>query len=126
MLKRPTFIFCVIASVIVIMLFRVKYEVSALETTVSYLKQDIRATKEALHVLKAEWSHLNDPKSLQILCAKYLPHLKPIHSAQLITFQDMIQAGQRSAIDKNLDLILNQALEQDELDQQDVTSGDEA
>jgi hypothetical protein len=70
-------------------LFRIKYEVIALEQHNVRLIKEIHENKQAIHHLKAEWAHLNDPKSLQNFTQKYLPDLSPVKSSQLITFQDM-------------------------------------
>jgi hypothetical protein len=91
----------------------VKYEVAALDASVIRLKGEIKQHNEAMHVLRAEWSHLNEPKRLQHLCAKYLGHLKPVNSTQLITMHDMIQSSQSSSQDKNLDTYMNSFIEKE-------------
>ena len=111
MLKKPTFLISVSTLITMIFLFRIKYEVQTLEQLRERLKSEIGQVKESLHVLNAEWSYLNDPKRLQNLCAKYLPHLKPVNSNQLITLTDMTQAGGRSESDENLDVYMSQLLE---------------
>ena len=93
MLRRPTFWFATLAIGVAMVLFRVKYEVNALEQHNVRLKKEIQSNKGAIHILKAEWTHLNDPKRLQNFSQKYLTELKPIKSSQLITFQDMAGAS---------------------------------
>lgn len=117
MIKRPLFIFTVMASIVVIILFRVKYEVSALEGVQKRLEHEINQSLESIHVLKAEWNHLNDPHRLQKLCAKYLPYLEPIRSTQLITMEDMVQADIPSNSDKKLGDYMNNIIA-DELELQ--------
>lgn len=89
MLRRPTFWFVTLAICVGMVLFRVKYEVIALEQHNTRLKKEIIANKDAIHHLKAEWTYLNDPKLLQKFSQKYLAELNPVKSGQLITFQDM-------------------------------------
>lgn len=113
MLKRPILTGIVLGIVIVTSMYRVKYEVGSLEVSMKRLTKEISQNKEAIHVLKAEWSHLNDPKRLQKLCAKYLPALKPVHSKQLITLQDMLQSGGQSNTDKSLDTYMTTLLEKE-------------
>lgn len=61
------------------LVFHIKYEVMALAHQHRDIKLKIQKTDENLHVLKAEWSHLNNPTRLQGLVHTYLPKLKPIH-----------------------------------------------
>jgi hypothetical protein len=98
MLRRPTFWFVTLAICVGMVLFRVKYEVIALEQHNTRLKKEIIANKDAIHHLKAEWTYLNDPKLLQKFSQKYLPELNPVKTGQLITFQDM--AGSNSEVKK--------------------------
>lgn len=89
MLRRPTFWFVTLAICVGMVLFRIKYEVIALEQHNKRIKKEILANKDAIHHLKAEWTYLNDPKRLQASAKNHLRELNPIKSAQLITFQDM-------------------------------------
>lgn len=89
MLKRPSFLLLTLAILVGIGLFRVKYEVIALEANHMRIKHEIKENKEAIHVLKAEFAHLTEPKRLQALCQKYLPELKSVRSTQLMTLHDM-------------------------------------
>lgn len=89
MLRRPTFWFVTMAICVGMVLFRIKYEVIALEQHNSRLKKEIIANKDAIHHLKADWAHLNDPKRLQASSKAHLHELNPVKSSQLITFQDM-------------------------------------
>lgn len=60
------------------LVFHMKYEVMALAQAHEQIKAQTQKTDEALHVLKAEWSHLNNPTRLQGLVHTYLPRFKPI------------------------------------------------
>lgn len=69
----PTTIFSIIlAGLIGIGLFFVKHEVKEQEARLSELNREIEHGQEAIHVLKAEWSYLNDPARLRALSEKYL------------------------------------------------------
>jgi hypothetical protein len=53
-------------------LFFVKHEVKEQEIRLADLNMDIQRNQEAIHVLKAEWSYLNDPARLRQLSEKFL------------------------------------------------------
>lgn len=89
MLKHPTFWFVSLAICVGMVLFRIKYEVIALEQHNTRLEKEIFVNNDAIHHLKAEWTFLNGPKRLQKFSQKYLTELQPVKSGQLITFQDM-------------------------------------
>jgi len=53
-------------------LFVVKYEVQDLEGELVGYNRTISEDRQALHVLKAEWSYLNQPARLKALSERYL------------------------------------------------------
>ncbi|MBS0185556.1 MAG: hypothetical protein JSS34_04350 [Proteobacteria bacterium] len=55
-----------------ILLFNVKYKVVGLEQELSHVKRDINNSRQSIHILKAEWEHLNNPARLQKLAQKHL------------------------------------------------------
>jgi len=63
-------------------LVAVKSRVQEMETQLATLKSDIKEDRTAIRVLKAEWSHLNDPARLKRLAETYL-HLSPVTSGQI-------------------------------------------
>ena len=70
---RQTTVFAVLlATVMSVALFYLKYEVTALEDEFEILNREIKAEREAVHVLRAEWSHLNDSDRIKLLAEKYL------------------------------------------------------
>jgi hypothetical protein len=71
-------------------LYRVKYEAGGDAKKVAALRSEIAAEEDTIAVLKAEWSHLNEPKRLQALSARYLD-LKPLDANQIATLQDLPQ-----------------------------------
>jgi cell division protein FtsL len=69
-------------------LFYAKHRVQALEEELAGLQQRILADREAIHVLKAEWSFLNDPDRLADLARRHL-EMAPVAGAQLATIDDV-------------------------------------
>ncbi|MBO6782171.1 MAG: hypothetical protein JJ899_02700 [Alphaproteobacteria bacterium] len=63
-------------------LFHVSFEVSALDDRLAALNKDIRDDREAIHVLRAEWSFLNQPERLEELARRHLD-LMPVAGNQL-------------------------------------------
>ena len=70
---RQTTIFTLfVAAVMSFALFYLKYEVTNLENELNSLNRSIISDREAVHVLKAEWSHLNDLDRLKDLATRHL------------------------------------------------------
>jgi len=63
-------------------MFQVKYEVMQLEDELTRVNHQIADSREAIHVLNAEWSVLNQPARLDQLAKRYLT-LGPIAAAQV-------------------------------------------
>ncbi len=53
-------------------LFQVKFKVQQLHREVTELKAQLVHEKDSIHVLKAEWSYLNQPERLSRLSKKFL------------------------------------------------------
>jgi cell division protein FtsL len=86
------------ASVVGIGLFFVKHQVKEQESRLSELNQEIQTNQEAIHVLKAEWSFLNDPSRLKQLSEKYLD-MKVMGPTQVTTLQALrIEHAPNSAV----------------------------
>jgi len=62
----------VLAAALTFALYSLKYEVQRLEARDESLTQAIAAEHEAVRVLKAEWSYLNNPKRLEELAFRHL------------------------------------------------------
>ena len=71
-MKTSTVSILLFAIAIGIGLFTVKYRVQDLEGQLVDLNRQITRDREALQVLEAEWSHLNEPRRLKILADRYL------------------------------------------------------
>jgi len=53
-------------------LYHLKHEVKALEDELFRLNRQILAEQQAIHVLRAEWSYINQPQRLQSLSQRHL------------------------------------------------------
>lgn len=69
-------------------LFYAKHRVQALEHELSAIQQQILRDREAIHVLHAEWSFLNDPERLAELARRHL-EMVPLAGSQIATFADV-------------------------------------
>lgn len=63
-------------------LFNVAFEVSAQQERLALLNDEIRTEREAIHVLRAEWTHLNQPMRLADLSNRYL-NMEPVTAASV-------------------------------------------
>lgn len=71
-MKRSTLFLILAAAALSVALFVVKYRVQDLDDQMRDLSRDIASTQESIHVLKSEWSHLNQPERLRHLAGRYL------------------------------------------------------
>lgn len=81
-MQRSTSIFFILALIGGFILFKVKYEVVEIEQKLAETELQISREKETIHILKAEWSHLNEPQRLQKLAEKYLD-IMPMKTEQI-------------------------------------------
>jgi len=81
-MKRPATLILFILSIIAGgALFGVAFEVSELEDRLIVLNEEITRDRDAIHVLRAEWSYLNQPERLEGLSRRYLD-LQPLVGEQ--------------------------------------------
>ncbi|WP_185961383.1 hypothetical protein [Telmatospirillum sp. J64-1] len=83
MIRGITLLWAVIAVVLGVGLFMLKYEVQEQEDHLARLNRDIRAHQESIHVLRAEWAFLNDPARLRELSQRHLG-LKPLGPTHML------------------------------------------
>ena len=88
MVRHSTLLFLLLAGALSLALFVLKYQVQDLEDELMQLNRTIVSDTQAIHVLKAEWSHLNDPARLRALSERHL-NLSPVHPVQLGTLEDL-------------------------------------
>jgi cell division protein FtsL len=82
-MRQSTLLFVFLALVVGFVLFKVKYEVVEIEQKLAQAQHQIDRERENIHILRAEWSHLNEPKRLQKLAGKYLDIL-PMKTDQVV------------------------------------------
>jgi len=82
MIRPTSLILMVLAAAAGGALFQVAFEVSELDDELALLNRDIRADRNAIHVLRAEWSFLNQPERLEELTRRHLD-LLPVTGAQI-------------------------------------------
>jgi len=82
MIRPTSAILLVLAAAAGGALFHVSFEVSALDDRLGTLNRDIKSDREAIHVLKAEWSFLNQPERIEELARRHLD-LTPVSGKQL-------------------------------------------
>ena len=87
---RRFVIFCWVlaGSVTALTLFQIKQEVTELEAEIKTVHRDILRDQEAIHVLEAEWSYLNNPARIATLAERHL-QLGPIPAERVIGFADL-------------------------------------
>jgi cell division protein FtsL len=83
-------IFLGFALLLGVVLFQVKYRVSALEVEYATLQRSIHDGQESVKILQAEWSYLSEPQRLQKLSEKFLS-LKPMQSRQVADLSEVMR-----------------------------------
>lgn len=79
-------------------LFMLKYEVQAQNDRLRGLEREIVRARASIHVLKAEWSHLNDPMLLKVLAERHLGLTpQPVSRAEIIASLPMAETGDKAA-----------------------------
>jgi hypothetical protein len=93
MIRPTTVLWMGLAGAVGFGLFQLKHEVQALEDEMFRLNRSIVAEQQAIHVLKAEWSYINQPQRLQALASRHLD-LQPMKPAQLGGLADLPVRGE--------------------------------
>jgi hypothetical protein len=70
-------------------MFHISYEVEKVETKLQALNRQTLDEQERIHVLKAEWSHLNRPENLRALSHELLPNMRPPAINQIGTLDQL-------------------------------------
>lgn len=66
-------------------MFVMKNQVQNLEHELAQINRNIQDDVKTIHVLKAEWSHLNNPSRLRKLANKHIA-LNPVQAEQIINY----------------------------------------
>jgi len=99
-MQRSTSFLILLALGIGFVLFKVKYEVVEIEEKFLKTLAQINREEENIHILKAEWSHLNEPQRLQSLAKKYLD-IVPMKTQQVVALFDPADAHSSQLNDDN-------------------------
>jgi len=85
---RGTLLWLTLAIVAGAGLFHVSYRVQSLEEELTQVNHDILSEQETLHLLRAEWSYLNEPTRLAELTRRHLA-LAPLAAGQMVRIEDL-------------------------------------
>ena len=88
MMRRATWLWLVAVLGLGFALFQLKYQVQGLEEKLTRINREILQNEEAIHVLKAEWSYLDQPARIETLARKYLG-FQPFAGKQYGGFDDL-------------------------------------
>ena len=88
MIRHTTLLFLLLAGALSVGLFSIKYQVQDLEQELTSLNTSIYRERQSIHVLKAEWSYLNNPERLAGLARRHLK-MQQIMPSQLATLKDI-------------------------------------
>jgi hypothetical protein len=88
MIRRSAILFLVLAAAIGFGLFKLTFEVQGLESDLRRLNHAILAEEEAIHVLEAEWSYLNEPTRLDALAKRHLA-LRTVSDTRMRSLADL-------------------------------------
>ena len=92
MFRNTTVLFAIVVGVLVVALFTLKHQVRALEEQLTHVNREIGDEQQSIHVLKAEWSHLNDPVRLKELAKRHLD-LGPVDLARMQRLSKVAEKG---------------------------------
>lgn len=98
-------------------MFVMKNQVQNLENELASINRNIEEDVKTIHILKAEWSHLNNPSRLRALATKHIS-LNQVKAEQIINYSalpfdyEQGESGRRLLARKN---ISNQAERNKEL-----------
>ena len=92
MMRAATFLWALLATIAGAGLFLLKYQVQAEERHLREVRKDIVGTEQSIHVLKAEWSYLNDPARLREQAERHLA-MHPMRANQMVTIDTIPMIG---------------------------------
>jgi hypothetical protein len=83
-MPRGFMLWLIVMSVIGWGVYQLKYQVQSLDGQLTRINREIVAEQDAIHVLKAEWSYLNQPHQIADMATKFLA-VAPIGPRQMVT-----------------------------------------
>ena len=89
-MRRSTFLWSILAMSVVVGLFIVKHRVQTLEDRLQALNAEIITDRDAIQVMQAEWSYLNQPARLEALSKRWLGMDVPV-SGQTVSMQELLE-----------------------------------
>jgi hypothetical protein len=89
MIRIGTFVWLAILTMIGVGLYQVELGVLAKQAELKQINAKIVANRDAMHVLDAEWSYLNDPTRLADLARRYTD-MVPVTPTQLADFERLM------------------------------------
>ena len=92
MMRAATFLWALLATIAGAGLFLLKYQVQAEERHLREVRKDIAGTEQSIHVLKAEWSYLNDPVRLREQAERHLA-MHPMRANQMVAIDTIPMIG---------------------------------
>jgi hypothetical protein len=98
MMRAATILWIALAGAIGTGLFQLKHVVQEMDDELARLNRQIAAEHRNIHVLKAEWSHHNQPQRLQQFVQRHLD-LEPMKPAQLARLADLPRRAPGGASD---------------------------
>jgi len=75
--------------------YSIKYETIFHAEKLAELKHQIKAEKDSIGMLKAEWAHVIRPERVQQLSSKLLPELQPLALNQIVNADALPSKGMR-------------------------------
>jgi len=87
-MRKLTVIAICMSVIVCVALFDLKNRVTALDRELQQVRREIVATNQTVHILQAEWAHLNQPDVLSQLVSEHTA-LAPISAEQLVTLADI-------------------------------------
>jgi hypothetical protein len=97
MMRAATFLWAFLAAISGAGLFLLKYQVQAEERHLRELHKDIAGAEQSIHVLKAEWSYLNDPLRLREQAEHHLG-MHPMRANQMMAIDAIPMVGEAAFI----------------------------
>lgn len=79
------FIWATLVCFVGVTMFIMKYKVQSLESELIAINRNISNDIKTIHILKAEWSHLNSPNRLRNLASKHIA-LNQVVAEQIINY----------------------------------------
>ena len=87
-MRHATVITLFIAALMGVALYYLKYRVTELENELARLNREIVDDQQAVHVLRAEWSYLNETSRLRAIAEQHLG-MVPISPEQFATPEEI-------------------------------------